>query len=386
MGVLSHGLQYFTFVYTVFFLRVFYIKFLLYHVCNMKKNTLVEDLKKMRSVILISLGVFVLLNAMLLLYWQSETKNSRALQEKTFLDITSNISDSISDRMDLYTNALVGGRALFDASQAVSREEWRAYANSIDLSSQYPGVQGFGYAEVIYPEELQDYIESVRASGFPDFSVRPEGERDIYTSISYLEPFDIRNQQAFGFDMFSEDTRREAMQKAQDTGQPHMSGRVTLVQEIDQDVQPGFLLYVPHYQKEVPLDTIEDKRSAILGYVYSPFRMDDFMEGILKRRLPVDFAVFDGNKISENTKLYDSSIVPRNFDEGYLNSQSYLSEIQEVSLANNTWTIYFNSLPDSRFTISSEHLRILFLIFGLLVNTVVVLLLFRYLSNKKDSK
>ncbi len=88
------------------------------------------------------------------------------------------------------------------------------------------------------------HIAKIQAEGgfFQNYTIQPPGEREEYTPIVYLEPLDERNQRAIGYDMFSEPTRHLAMARARDTGEPALSGKVVLVQEIDQDVQYGFLL------------------------------------------------------------------------------------------------------------------------------------------------
>jgi CHASE1-domain containing sensor protein len=121
----------------------------------------------------------------------------------------------------------------------------------------------------------------------------------VYTSITYLEPFDQRNQQAFGYDMWSEPKRRTAMQSARDTATTQISGKVTLVQEIDADVQVGFLMYLAYYGRGGVPATVEERRVALAGFVYSPFRMGDLMEGILGRALPdIRLEIFDGDEMS----------------------------------------------------------------------------------------
>ncbi|MEV3831764.1 CHASE domain-containing protein, partial [Aeromonas allosaccharophila] len=80
----------------------------------------------------------------------------------------------------------------------------------------------------IRPADLQTHIDQVRAEGFPSYTVQPAGQRDLYSSIVYLEPFSGRNLRAFGFDMYSEPVRREAMQRSVDTGAIALSGRVRL--------------------------------------------------------------------------------------------------------------------------------------------------------------
>ena len=66
----------------------------------------------------------------------------------------------------------------------------------------------------------------MRAEGFPDYAIHPAGERDPYTNIIYLEPFADRNLRAFGYDMYAEPVRREAMERARDTGLPALSGKI----------------------------------------------------------------------------------------------------------------------------------------------------------------
>jgi CHASE1-domain containing sensor protein len=85
------------------------------------------------------------------------------------------------------------------------------------------------------------------------------------------------------------------MIRARDTGIAALSGKVTLVQETSKDVQAGFLIYLAIYRKGEPLETPEQRHEALLGYVYSPFRMNDFMKGILKEKEEyVNLQIFDG--------------------------------------------------------------------------------------------
>ena len=49
--------------------------------------------------------------------------------------------------------------------------------------------------------------------------------------------------------MYSESVRQNAMAMARDKNQVTLSGKVILVQETNQDVQPGTLMYSPIYEK-----------------------------------------------------------------------------------------------------------------------------------------
>ena len=217
----------------------------------------------------------------------------------------------IDDRLNTYAMILRGGAALFAASDSVSRRDWRTYVDTLRASEDVPGVQGIGFTQVIRPEELASHIARIRSEGFPEYSVRPPGKRDLYTSIIYLEPFRDRNLRAFGFDMFSEPVRRAAMEQARDTGNAALSGKVELVQETGKDVQAGTLMYVPVYRQGAPLDSVEQRRAALLGWAYSPYRMNDLMSGIISDWTKsagntVDLHIYDGPAASPGSLMFDN--------------------------------------------------------------------------------
>src|SRR5574340_763821 len=82
---------------------------------------------------------------------------------------------AIEERLRQHQQILLGGAGLFDASDSVSRAEWRTYIERLRLAEKYPGIQGVGFSQVIRPGELKAHIAAVRAEGFPDYTVRPAG-------------------------------------------------------------------------------------------------------------------------------------------------------------------------------------------------------------------
>ena len=217
----------------------------------------------------------------------------------------------IQGRLRAHALLLRSGAAFFMGSETVDRNEWRAFVERSQVHLNLPGIQGFGFSLLIPPERLAEHERAIRAEGFPDYRVWPEGERDLYSSIIYLEPFTGRNLRAFGYDMFSEPVRRAAMERARDLDVAALSGKVQLVQENGEDVQAGTLMYVPVYRVGSPTETIEQRRAALVGWVYSPYRMADLMRGILggwdrngKRHLHV--RLYAGDRPVPEALLYDS--------------------------------------------------------------------------------
>jgi CHASE1-domain containing sensor protein len=201
--------------------------------------------------------------------------------------------------------------ALFDVSDTVTREDWRIFNESEKISRNLPGIQGVGYSLIIPKNLLKQHIQSFRKNGFPDYNILPAGDREIYTSIIYLEPFSDRNLRAFGYDMFSEPVRRKVMEISRDSNYAVLSGKILLVQETNEDIQAGILMYVPVYRKGMQTNTLEELQAAIKGWIYSPYRMDDLVIGILgnldspdKNRIRLK--IYDNDDISDEALLYDS--------------------------------------------------------------------------------
>ena len=215
-----------------------------------------------------------------------------------FASAVDRLHDSIQVRLDTYIAMLRAGAGLLAATDATlpTPPQFAAFVRRLELQSRYPGIQGIGYTMRIPASRLAGV--TARLQPFhPGFRVWPDTSRDEYHAILFLEPMDVRNRAAVGYDMFTDATRREAMERARDSGEAAASGRVTLIQEIDEEKQPGFLIYVPVFAGGGIPETLAERRQRLLGFVYSPFRAGDLFTGILGRdtRPRASFALFDGS-------------------------------------------------------------------------------------------
>ena len=298
-------------------------------------------------------------------WWITKT-NVEKISRERFESRVNEVESAIRQRLMAYEQILNGCVGLFDASEEVTRDELRVYVKNLNIEKHYPGIQGIGFAELILPTQKNDHIERVRAEGFPDYDIKPEGERPEYTSIVYIEPFSGRNLRAFGYDMFSEPLRRLAMEQARDTALTAISGKVKLLQEADRDVQAGFLMYFPVYRHGQSHETVEERRENLLGYVYSPFRVNDLMRGILGDGKPeVALEIFDGNQVSEKSRMFGN-----NMSYGQ-NVDFYLTATETLEINDHRWTLRFSSLPAFEAGIGKEKPRIVFTI-----GTIISLLIF----------
>jgi signal transduction histidine kinase len=70
-------------------------------------------------------------------------------------------------------------------------------------------------------------------------------------------------------------------------------------------------MYVPVYRNGAAVDTTEQRKAALLGWSYSPYRMDDLMGGILKHweneeGQAIDLHIYDGEQATPAALLFDS--------------------------------------------------------------------------------
>lgn len=256
------------------------------------------------------LPILVLLSGVCVtcLLWMSARNESLSDAQADFNYHAREAGARIEQRLQTYEQVLRGVQAYSAASPKLTRSRFHSYISSLRIDDRYPGIQGVGFSLIVPANAKSSHIAALRAEGFPDYKLNPEGIRPIYTSVVYLEPFRGRNLRAFGYDMYSEPVRRAAMERSRDSGGVTLSGKVRLVQETGVDVQDGLLMYLPVYDAGGDPGEVEKRRAAIIGWVYCPFRIDDLMIGILGDRLSdMGLEIFDSVELSPRASLYRST-------------------------------------------------------------------------------
>jgi PAS domain S-box-containing protein len=258
------------------------------------------------------LAGLVLLVSLVITYfaWSSARRNDEADLAAQFEYRARDFATTTVRRMAVYEQVLRGTRGFMRGRVDLDRRAFADYFQVQNLQEHFPGIEALGVATIIPRERLAAHEAAVRAQGFPDYRVMrdasPAPGSDLYTAITHIEPFAGRNLRAFGFDMYSEPVRRAAMMAARDSGAAAVSGKVVLVQE-GRNAQPGFLMYMPVYRAGMPAATVEQRRAAIIGWVYAPFRMADLMRGLGgAHAADLRVAVYDGTRPAPEALLFRS--------------------------------------------------------------------------------
>jgi diguanylate cyclase (GGDEF)-like protein len=267
-------------------------------------------------------------------------------------------------RMIAYEQVLRSGAAYMASSTSVSREDWRRFIANLQLEERFPGIQSVGYAEQVRAGTRLQHVLRMRSEGFGGYEIRPPGEREEMAVIVYNEPYVGRNARVLGLDMYADAVRRTAMDKARDGGEAAITARVVLAGEPSRAGQPeqaGFLMYVPVYEEFIRDLPRRDRRQAVSGYVFSPFRMHDLL---------LDMRVYDETSRSMQAELIDTRTAWR----ATLSAKPpEFERIVNFPMPSRNWTIQFLSRPEFDTALQGDKPWIL-LAGGVLAGAVMFLL------------
>jgi CHASE1-domain containing sensor protein len=131
--------------------------------------------------------------------------------------------------------------------------------------------------------------------------------------------------------------RRLAMERARDTGEASLSGKIALPGEAFRGQPPqqaGVVIYMPVYRKGSAIGTVEERRAALQGYVYSPIRVNDALVIGSHTLRDLELELYDGERPLETAALAGRI--------GELRTRSEMSDLvrtTRLDLAGRPWTV-----------------------------------------------
>jgi diguanylate cyclase (GGDEF)-like protein/PAS domain S-box-containing protein len=195
----------------------------------------------------------------------------------------------IAARIHSYAEVMYGLSALFSAS-SVSRAQFHRYVTGLDLAQRYPGFGALNYAEHV-PQEAKARFEarvrtdtSLDPRGYPNFTVIPPGNRPEYYVLTYLEPM-AGNERLLGLDISNNPSAANPRNIADALASARDSGKLTSSGELLRVKGPkgftGLSMRLPVYRSGMPVETVEQRRTAFVGSIGAGFRVKGLMQGVL---------------------------------------------------------------------------------------------------------
>lgn len=323
----------------------------------LKRLTLGEDAgnKTLNIPYLVLVILLILSFGVTFLFYQS-AKSKDVIR---FNNSVNRVQSAIENKINLYVALLKSGRGFIESTQNLSREKFANYVKSLELANNYAGVQGIGYTKVVFPQEKDTLVKQMKSEGFSDFTFFPPSESgdEIQYTVIYFEPLDERSRQNIGFNVSTEDSIRQALNRARDFGVPAATARVallparqagakfTLLPDGEAKKQTGFLIYLPVYNGNSSPSTPQERKEKLRGYIYCQFRAEDLLDIIQRETAASNIAlkIFDDTIKSENL-LVQTAVenTPTRFSNRL---EQELSTTGSIDVAGRKWVIEYSSLP-----------------------------------------
>jgi signal transduction histidine kinase len=211
--------------------------------------------------------------------------------ELRFERLASDAKHVIQTRIDSYGEILYGLAAFFESQESVNRLQFHRYVASLDLKKRFPGFDVVNYAVHVRAEDKERFEEGVRRDtsldprGYPNFRIKPPGDRPEYYVLVYVEPM-AGFEFAFGLDTGANPAVKDsqalgaAVRLTRDSGTLNSPGLPIRIKREDKQYV-GLAMRLGVYRSGMPRDTVEQRRAAFVGSVGAGFNVENLMKGVL---------------------------------------------------------------------------------------------------------
>ena len=228
--------------------------------------------------------------------WDHERQSThRALRFQFDFSLRESVS-RIEQRVQGYEQMLRGVQSLFATTSWNNSTAMHDYVEALQLGANFSGVQTIGLVDG----------DAQKSKGRPN-------------------------------DAWADPVRREAMERARDSGIAAISGNVNLKVDANDIASPGFFMYLPVYAQGVPHDSLQQRRDHLVGWVYAAFHMNDFMASLYGSLAPgLSVAIYEGTDVHDAALLYQSDIGTDSTDANRIDS---IQSLEYMVVAGHNWTL-----------------------------------------------
>ena len=279
--------------------------------------------------------------------WRHERESQQTHLRNSFNFGLRQATTRIQSRLTSYEQILRGVSGLFAASDLVTSDDFSEYVDALSSGPDFAGLRSLAYA----PLDRTGASPSAR--------------------VTYAAPVAGEIVGAIGQNILAEAVRAAALTQAMD------SGGITVTQRLPVGtVKPewGFLMCLPVYRKNLPIDTAERRRANLEGWIVASFRIGDLMSTLYGEGTPgLNVRIFDGVDVSERGRLYSAGVVeakPAAFE-----AQEY------IGFAGHSWTLVVGSTPEFEKRFSNDSAQII-AIAGAGLGMVLSLLTWQFLTGR----
>ncbi|MFV8830500.1 PAS domain S-box protein [Alkalihalobacterium sp. APHAB7] len=302
--------------------------------------------------------------------------------EEKFSHDTEQIIDELHKSVKTYVEVLNAYQSFFTASDPVTVDyiKWKNYEEQFQPFQNYPGIHVISFAKYVNDQQsLKEFKEDLQMIYEGKYKVWPASNEGEYLINQFVSP-STHVEIGVGFNHFTEENRRLAMQKARETGEYTATSKITLITDKG-DSGPGYILYAPVYSNlDGNVGSLnEEQNSNWYGHVLIALYLQEVVEATLSSYINQDlnFRIYEqsnGSSINELTPqqlIYEWVSIPQ--DRLFTSNFEFIQSVS-FPFVDKEWTIYFESSPYFFAGLQQEIPNII-LITGLIITLLVFFVL-----------
>ncbi|HXH04886.1 MAG TPA: CHASE domain-containing protein [Candidatus Nitrosotenuis sp.] len=289
----------------------------------------------------------------------------------------------INTSMRSYAELANSGIARINSGE-IDRSSWMTFIDTFDLSRNYPGVFSYGVAQKVTPENTESFLEEKSNDYGRTFSIFPASERSLKMPVVYIQPDTVRSANGIGFDIYTDEVRTRAMDKAMKEKRIVISDKLELyinATTLEKSTEPSFIMYAPYYELSANLETEEQRTAALKGFVFMSFKANEIFKALLSNndmsRTGVSVYTKSGvtdqpvyerkttiqggsiQKASQTIELYGQTFIfEYDFDQDALVSRAQSTAPQAIIISGLVLALMLSAI--TFFSLRSRHLKLLF--------------------------
>ena len=248
------------------------------------------------------------------------------------------------ERINDHFETIYSIASFFASSGYVERSEFKVFSQNIFKFRD--AITFIFWIPRVPGKERVIFEQAQRKAGFSDFQIRAlspdlkvvdSKDEPLYFPVTFLESTD-NSMDPLGVDFLSESVRRAALEAARDSGDPALTARTMRLGARSNNY--SCLIFYPIYRKDTPVNTIEQRRDNLLGFIALIFEVKKTLENSRKGLSPIgiDMEIYDktlpkneellyyfksslsqpdrSKKTGHYAKLFNSFVLQEEFDVG----------------------------------------------------------------------
>ncbi|MGF1761897.1 diguanylate cyclase [Aliivibrio kagoshimensis] len=260
-------------------------------------------------------------------------------QREEFINNANLLAYSVDDKIQSSIDVLYGMSGLILSKENLTPAAFKQYTAPILARS--PELQGLSWNMVVKHDDIVDFNHSMNQlyqnDGIhffakernADKSLIPVQDRDKHVVVSFIEPF-ASNRNALGYDVYSQQTRRTALDEAASLKHEVVTRPIRLVQE--RASQAGVLIFLPVFS---------NTNNLLLGYATAVLRVGDTAQAAFSMHTLPNTSITLYDPLTKKNQLLYRSGQSNLSDNALLDKIRHndfaLMETREIIIGNAHW-------------------------------------------------